>query len=82
MKRDPRLLVLGFASLLLSVPLLRAQDNYEIQVYASDTVAPGKVMVELHSNFTFEGEKQTTDGVRPTEHAFHETLEITRGFTP
>jgi hypothetical protein len=82
LKRDQRLLVLGIASLLLSVPLLRAQDNYEIQVYASDTVALGKVMVELHSNFTFEGDKQITDGVRPTEHAFHETLEITRGFTP
>ncbi len=58
-----------------------AQDNYEIQVYGSDTVPPTKTMVELHSNFTFEGTKQTTNGVAPTEHQLHETLEITHGFT-
>ena len=39
-------------------------------------------MVELHSNFAFEGEKETINGVRPTEHALHETVEITRGFAP
>jgi hypothetical protein len=39
-------------------------------------------MVELHSNLTVEGTKETTDGVRPTQHAWHETVEITRGFTP
>ena len=33
----------------LSVP---AQDNYEIQVYGSETVSIGKTMVELHSNYT------------------------------
>jgi hypothetical protein len=39
-------------------------------------------MVELHSNFTIEGSKQAMDGVRPTNHAWHETIEITHGFTP
>ena len=39
-------------------------------------------MVELHSNFTFEGSKTPVDGVRPDEHALHETLEVTQGFTP
>jgi hypothetical protein len=58
-----------------------AQDNYEIQVYGSETVAPGVTMVELHSNFTIEGRKETVDGMWPTEDALHETLEITRGFT-
>src|SRR5215831_16398615 len=58
----------------------RAQDNYEIQVYGSDTVEPGHTMVELHSNFTFQGTKTIENGVLPTEHAVHETLEITHGF--
>ena len=57
-----------------------AQDNYEIQVYGSDTVPPGATMLELHSNFTFQGEKQGTDGLLPTDHALHETIEITHGF--
>ncbi len=58
-----------------------AQDNYEIQVYPYETVAPGRTMVELHSNFTIEGSKQKIDGLYPTNHAFHETIEITHGFT-
>jgi hypothetical protein len=71
-----------FPILLLAVcPLARAQDNYEIQVYPSETVKPGSTMVELHSNFTFQGSKQTVNGVFPTNHAWHETLEITHGFT-
>jgi len=39
-------------------------------------------MVELHSNFSVEGSKGVFDGVLPTEHQWHETLEITHGFTP
>ena len=58
-----------------------AQGNYEIQVYPSETVAPGATMVELHSNFTIEGSKTPIDGVTPTEHQLHETVEITHGFT-
>jgi hypothetical protein len=58
-----------------------AQGNYEIQVYGSDLVAPDHTMVELHSNFTFEGTKTTMDGVLPTNHAEHETVEITQGIT-
>ena len=63
-----------------SVPA-RAQDNYEIQVYAYDTVEPGHTMVELHSNFTIDGSKTVQNGLLPTNHAMHETIEITRGFT-
>src|SRR5262250_1129382 len=58
-----------------------AQDNYEIQVYSYDTVAPRTTMVELHSNFTAEGSKTVEDGLAPTNHAVHETVEITQGFT-
>jgi len=72
------------AILLLSTaffaPRAAAQDNYEIQVYGSETVDPGHTMFELHSNFTIDGSKRITDGVLPTNHAEHETLEITHGF--
>jgi hypothetical protein len=59
---------------------LRAQDNYEIQVYGSDLVETGHTMVELHSNFTFGGTKTVEDGLYPTNHQLHETIEITHGF--
>jgi hypothetical protein len=62
--------------------ILRAQDNYEIQVYGSQTVAPGQTMVELHNNLTVSGSKDEVNGVNATEHAWHETVEITHGFTP
>src|SRR5712692_10959418 len=58
-----------------------AQDNYEIQVYAYDTVEPRHTMVELHSNFTFQGSKMMENGLLPTNHQWHETIEITHGFT-
>jgi len=57
-----------------------AQGNYEIQVYGSDMVEPGHTMVELHSNFTIEGSTTMEDGLYPTNHALHETVEITHGF--
>jgi hypothetical protein len=59
---------------------LTAQGNYEIQVYGADTILPKHTMVELHSNFTFEGSKSTTDGTYPTNHQLHETVEITQGW--
>src|SRR5438552_394954 len=67
-------------TLLLAPCPAHAQDNYEIQVYSYETVAPGHTMVELHSNFTFSGSKTAQNGVLPTNHAFHETIEITHGF--
>ncbi|HEX5227074.1 MAG TPA: hypothetical protein VFW44_05165 [Bryobacteraceae bacterium] len=69
-----------FALALLSLPLF-AQDNYEIQVYGSELVPPGHTMLELHSNFTVQGQKTSLDGLYPTEHQLHETVEITHGFT-
>jgi hypothetical protein len=73
--------VLGLTFILFGSLHGVAQDNYEIQVYGSDTVPPQTTMVELHSNFTVEGSKSVIDGVFPTEHAEHETVEITHGFT-
>ena len=75
-----------FLALLAASPL-QAQDNYEIQVYGSDTVAPKSLMVELHSNYSIDGFKAlpgspyTTDGTYPTNHAGRETLELTEGVT-
>src|SRR5260370_8778822 len=62
-------------------PAAAAQDNYEIQVYAYDTVEPHHTMVELHSNFTIDGSKPMQDGVLPTNNAQHDTIKITHGFT-
>ena len=76
--------ILGTAALLTilvgGAQMARAQGNYEIQVYGSDLVDPVHTMFELHSNFTFEGSKTTQDGTLPTNHQWHETLEITHGF--
>ena len=71
----PLLLALGAAP-----RAARAQDNYEIQVYGADLVPAGATMVELHSNFTAEGRTAVVDGLLATDHAQHETLEITHGF--
>ena len=59
--------------------LATAQDNYEIQVYGADTVEPGSTMLEFHTNFTAQGSTAVVNGVAPTNHAVHETIEITQG---
>src|ERR1700693_2704598 len=76
-----RQLAIVFLILVFAVSPARAQDNYEIQVYGYDTVDPGHTMVELHSNFTIDGSKTVVDGMLPTNHAEHETIEITHGVT-
>jgi hypothetical protein len=73
--------LIALAALALFVPSASAQDNYEIQVYGADTVEPGHTMVELHSNFTIDGSKQIINGLYPTNHAEHETVEITHGLS-
>jgi hypothetical protein len=80
-RRPALILFLAFAAFLFAAPRAAAQNNYEIQVYGYDMVEPGHTMVELHSNFTIDGSKQITDGLYPTNHAEHETIEITHGFT-
>ena len=75
-----RHLIAAIAVLGCSLPIVRAQGNYEVQVYGSDLVPKSVTMVELHSNFTASGSKETVDGVLPTNHQVHETLEITHGF--
>jgi len=73
-------LVVAFTVFMLILPI-HAQDNYEIQVYGSEATPKNVTMVEIHSNFTVDGQKQVVNGVAPSNHALHETLEITHGFT-
>jgi len=82
LRHDQPAILLGTSLLVFLAAPLHAQQNYEIQVYGSDTVPSGELMIELHTNFTFKGEKQALNGVLPTDHALHETLELTYGFTP
>jgi hypothetical protein len=60
---------------------LVGQENYEIQVYGSETMARGVTMFELHSNYTINGRRVFSGEELPTYHAVHETLEITHGWT-
>lgn len=62
-----------------SLKQAHAQGNYEIQVYSAPTVAPRTTMVELHSNYTIQGQQREINGVFPTNHQEHETIEITTG---
>ena len=63
----------------VAVGAARAQGNYEIQVYGADTEPPKSLMVELHSNFTADGQRKFINGVAPTYRAEHETIELTEG---
>jgi hypothetical protein len=80
--RMNRITLLAFLFLSFLAPGAHSQNNYEIQVYGYDLVEPGHTMVELHSNYTIKGFKTMVDGVYPDNHAEHETVEITHGFTP
>jgi len=73
-------ILFAFALICLVAGVARAQENYEIQVYGSETIPRGVTMIELHNNFTAKGPKTTADGTLPTNHAWHETIEITHGF--
>jgi hypothetical protein len=57
------------------------QDNYEIQVYGSPTMTKGQTMFELHSNYTSNGNTLSNNGVIPSQHSIHETIEITHGIS-
>jgi hypothetical protein len=70
---------ISLALVLAAAGAAGAQDNYEIQVYGAQTVEPHSTMFELHSNFTINGRQNFLDGMYPTNHAEHETIEITQG---
>lgn len=65
------MVLLRHASLLLVV----------LFVYGSETTAPRATMIERHTNVAARGTTRSENGVRPTQGAFHETIEITHGWT-
>jgi hypothetical protein len=71
-------LVLPALALALLAARVAAQGAYEIQVYGADVVERGRTMLELHSNFTFDGVRPV--GLASSAHALHETVEVTHGF--
>ncbi len=71
---------LSFLWLAFACAAAFGQGNYEIQVYGADTVPAANTMFELHSNFTAKGHPGTPV-LAATNHAEHETLEITQGIT-
>lgn len=74
---------LPFLLLILSANLnvVMAQDNYEIQVYASEVVPKKHTIFELHSNYTFKSSDIPAENIVSADKALHETVEITHGFT-
>jgi hypothetical protein len=64
-----------------SARVVSAQPNFEIQVYPSKTADKHTTLFELHSNFTGDGSRLADGTVLPSQHAVHETLEITHGFS-
>jgi hypothetical protein len=68
--------------LILALQLINAQDNYEIQVYGAETTQAPSTTFELHSNISVFGNNASENGVRPTTHAWRNTLEITQGLAP
>lgn len=79
--RNPISVLLIMVLSLCSSSLILAQDNYEIQVYASELTEKHHTMFELHSNYTLNGSTVMQGNVYPSNHVIHETVEITHGFS-
>jgi len=80
--RSPRWFAAALALCALTARPAAAQDVFEIQVYPYETMEPGRTMFEFHTNFVPSGTKGIDeDGVYGNDHQFHETLEITHGWT-
>ncbi len=62
---------------LISAITIKAQENYEVQVYSSPTTPENTIVFELHSNISPTGPKNEINFTNP----LHETLEITAGIT-
>jgi len=59
-----------------------AQDAFEIQVYDSETAAPGDFGLEVHLNYVAAGERAAPDGELPSDKVAHFTLEPHVGLAP
>lgn len=79
-RRCARILaLLALVILFAGTRRVHAQDNYEIQVYPSETMQPGVLLTELHSNYMVEGSTTKEFGLMPTQGQEHETVELTQG---
>jgi hypothetical protein len=76
-----RILPIAFVAAFAAATPALAQENYEIQVYPSKTADPKTTLFELHSNWTGSGSLRVPGGLLGTNHALHETIEITHGFS-
>lgn len=72
-----RLLINAWLLLILTIDGFSQADN-EIQVYASPTIGNKATIIELHSNYTFNGSKALLDASDANWTNF--TLEVTHGF--
>jgi len=61
--------------ILLNLPVVQAQENYEVQIYSSPTMPKKTTIFELHSNISPIGPKNESN----FSHPVHETLEVTTG---
>jgi hypothetical protein len=69
------------AALMAASPA-RAMDQFEIQVYEAEVNKPWQPGIELHTNYTFKGQKQPAyPGQVPPHHAARFTLEPALGVT-
>lgn len=78
MRTLTRLAALG--AVLAAVPA-PAQDAFELQVYDSETAAPGQVGAELHVNTVLDGRRERAGVELPTHHVTHLTVEPHLGVT-
>jgi hypothetical protein len=75
--------LLALACLALAPARASALDRFEIQVYGPDVEEPGHVGVELHSNYTVQGERTPAyPGEIPPDRTARFTLEPAVGVTP
>ncbi len=79
--RVRRIAVVAALLALASASSAHAQDLFEIQVYPYLTVPRGQTMVETHSIYFPSGTTEAPPGEFPLRHQWHETLEVTHGFT-
>jgi hypothetical protein len=57
----------------------RAQENYQIQVYGTQTQKKESAIFELHSNYTLQRKKAVVNEVRPSFIPFTKRLRSPRG---
>jgi hypothetical protein len=73
---------LAALALLAAPALAGAFDRFEIQVYEAEVNDPGQASLELHANYTVQGERQPAyPGEIPPHHTLRLTLEPALGVT-